>query len=49
MSQVRWAVLNDAALLRRHGTAWGALAEAMSRGESVGRCVGLVEELLARG
>jgi hypothetical protein len=45
--QVRWAVLNVVALLRRHERAHGALAAAMSRGESAAACIGAVEEALA--
>jgi len=46
-AQVRWAVLSDAALLRRHEKAHSALADAMQRGESVGACVGVLERCVA--
>jgi hypothetical protein len=46
-AQVRWAVLSDAALLRRHAKAHLALADAMQRGLSVGQCVRALEEAVA--
>lgn len=46
-AQVRWAVLSDAALLRRHGGAHRALADAMQRGASVGECVAALERAVA--
>ncbi|GFH32185.1 uncharacterized protein HaLaN_31364 [Haematococcus lacustris] len=46
--QVRWAVLNVAMLLRRHSAIHDKLAAAMSRGDSVGSCLALVEEELRR-
>ena len=46
-SEVRWAVLNVATLLRRHAGVHDALAAAMARGESVGACVALLEGQLA--
>ncbi|KAJ9520923.1 hypothetical protein QJQ45_014081 [Haematococcus lacustris] len=46
--QVRWAVLNVAMLLRRHSAIQDKLAAAMSRGDSVGSCLALVEEELRR-
>jgi hypothetical protein len=45
--QVRWAVLNVVALLRRHERAHDALAAAMGRGASAAACIGAVEEALA--
>lgn len=45
--EVRWAVLNVASLLRRHAALQDDLAAAMARGESVGRCVELIEGRLA--
>ena len=44
---MRWPVLNAAALLRRHAALQDQLAAAMERGESVGRCVALIERELA--
>jgi len=46
-SQIRWAVLNACALLRRHAGAHAALAGAMERGDGVAACVGVVEDALA--
>ncbi|KAF8017932.1 hypothetical protein BT93_H2982 [Corymbia citriodora subsp. variegata] len=43
-SQVRWAVLSTVLLLRRHETARGKLAEAMSKGKSVGSCLDVIED-----
>ncbi|XP_033136595.1 uncharacterized protein LOC103837330 isoform X1 [Brassica rapa] len=43
-SQVRWSVLNTILLLRRHEVARSKLAEAMSKGESVGSCVQVIED-----
>jgi hypothetical protein len=45
--QVRWAVLNVAALLRRHADVHDKLAAAMAAGASVGACVSLIERELA--
>ncbi|WIA23341.1 hypothetical protein OEZ85_000105 [Tetradesmus obliquus] len=45
--QVRWAVLNVAALLRRHADLHDKLAAAMAAGASVGSCVALIEKDLA--
>jgi hypothetical protein len=45
--QVRWAVLNVAALLRRHADVHDQLAAAMASGASVGACVALIECELA--
>ncbi|KAG2496576.1 hypothetical protein HYH03_005398 [Edaphochlamys debaryana] len=45
--EVRWAVLNCAALLRRHAALHDQLAAAMVAGASVGQCVLLLEERLA--
>jgi hypothetical protein len=42
-SQIRWAVLNDAALLRRYAPTHAALAAAMERGAGVGECVAVIE------
>ncbi|KAI4301856.1 hypothetical protein L6164_035094 [Bauhinia variegata] len=42
-SQVRWSVLNVVLLLRRHGGARAKLAEAMSRGNSIGSCIEVIE------
>ena len=42
-SEVRWAVLNTTALLRRHVGLTEKLAEIMARGASVGDCVALIE------
>lgn len=46
-AQVRWAVLNVVTLLRRHEATHDALADAMSRGASVGECIALIEQRLA--
>lgn len=46
-AQVRWAVLNVVTLLRRHEATHDALADAMSRGASVGECIALIERRLA--
>ncbi|KAG2278598.1 hypothetical protein Bca4012_041084 [Brassica carinata] len=43
-SQVRWSVLNTILLLRRHEVARSKLAEAMSKGESVGSCIQIIED-----
>jgi hypothetical protein len=45
--QVRWAVLNVAMLLRRHGAIQDAVAAAMAAGGSVGACVEVIERGLA--
>ncbi|KAF6255000.1 hypothetical protein COO60DRAFT_1641869 [Scenedesmus sp. NREL 46B-D3] len=45
--QVRWAVLNVAALLRRHADVHDKLAAAMASGASVASCVALIERELA--
>ncbi|RYR02313.1 hypothetical protein Ahy_B06g081125 isoform B [Arachis hypogaea] len=42
-SQVRWSVLNTILLLRRHEAARARLAEAMSKGYSVGSCIDIIE------
>ena len=42
-SEVRWAVLNTTALLRRHVGVTEKLADAMARGASVGECITLIE------
>lgn len=44
--QVRWSVLNVAALLRRHEVLHDKLAAAMAGGASVGTCVALIEREL---
>mmetsp|Transcript_12188 Transcript_12188/g.42257 ORF Transcript_12188/g.42257 Transcript_12188/m.42257 type:complete len:357 (-) Transcript_12188:701-1771(-) len=44
--QVRWAVLNTVALLRKHAEAHAALADAMARGATVAECVALLESTL---
>ena len=41
--QVRWAVLNVVSLLRRHAAVQDKLADAMSRGASVGECILVIE------
>ncbi len=46
-SEVRWAVLNVAQLLRQHEQLHDQLAEAMMAGKSVGECIALVEKGLA--
>ena len=46
-SQVRWAVLNTALLLRRHAAAHAALAREMERGAPVADCVAALEAALA--
>ncbi|OAO90736.1 hypothetical protein AXX17_AT5G27180 [Arabidopsis thaliana] len=43
-SQVRWSVLNTILLLRRHEIARSKLAQAMSKGESVGSCIQIIED-----
>ncbi|XVF57358.1 hypothetical protein PTKIN_Ptkin06aG0198900 [Pterospermum kingtungense] len=43
-SQVRWSVLNTVLLLRRHEASRVKLADAMSRGKSVGSCIGIIED-----
>ncbi|KAK9292962.1 hypothetical protein L1049_020944 [Liquidambar formosana] len=45
-SQVRWAVLNTALILRRHEEARAKLADAMSMGKSVGFCIDTIEETI---
>jgi len=45
--QVRWSVLNVAALLRRHAGLHDSLAAAMASGASVGSCIQLIEEALS--
>ncbi len=49
LAQVRFAVLNAVALLRQHSKAHDALAEAMKRGESVGKCIETLEQTLNAG
>lgn len=46
--QVRWSVLNVAALLRRHAALHDSLAAAMASGASVGACVQLIEDALSK-
>ena len=46
-SEVRWAVLNVASILRRHTALHDKLAEAMGKGASVGELVMLIETSLA--
>lgn len=46
--QVRWSVLNVAALLRRHTALHDNLAAAMASGASVGACVQLIEDALSK-
>lgn len=43
-SQVRWSVLNTILLLRRHEIARSKLEQAMSKGESVGSCIEIIED-----
>uniref|UniRef100_A0A803KPE6 Stress regulated protein n=1 Tax=Chenopodium quinoa TaxID=63459 RepID=A0A803KPE6_CHEQI len=43
-SQLRWAVLNTILLLRRHEEARAKLADAMSKGMSIGSCINVIEE-----
>ncbi|PNH10660.1 hypothetical protein TSOC_002596 [Tetrabaena socialis] len=45
--EVRWAVLNCAAILRRHAGLHDELAAAMRSGRSVGQCIQLLELRLA--
>jgi len=45
--EIRWAVLNVIALLRRHEATHRRLADAMLAGESVAGCVAIIEESLA--
>jgi hypothetical protein len=47
-AQVRWAVLNVAAILRRHAALQDKLAAAMDSGASVGACIELLEGELTR-
>lgn len=42
--QVRWAVLNTILTLRRHERARALLADAMSKGGSVGCCIDIIEK-----
>jgi hypothetical protein len=44
--EIRWAVLNVIALLRRHESTHKALASAMLSGASVADCVAVIEEAL---
>ena len=46
-SEVRWAVLNTISMLRRHSQTHEKLAAAMDSGESVGTCIGIIEDGLA--
>nr|AAW65808.1 stress regulated protein isoform 2 [Solanum virginianum]AAW65811.1 stress regulated protein isoform 2 [Solanum virginianum] len=46
-SQVRWAVLNTILILRRHEKARVKLAEAMTRGKSVGVCIDIIEKSIS--
>ncbi|CAL8469356.1 g8897 [Coccomyxa elongata] len=41
--QIRWAVLNVTALLRRYSDVHSKLAQAMAAGKSVGDCIALIE------
>ena len=45
--QIRWAVLNTIAILRRHSAVHARLAEGMAAGKSVSECIALVEAALA--
>ncbi|KAM3286300.1 putative protein isoform X1 [Capsicum chacoense] len=46
-SQVRWAVLNTILILRRHEKARAKLAEAMTKGKSVGVCIDTIEKYIS--
>lgn len=46
--QVRWAVLNVAAILRRYSALQDKLADAMEKGTSTAACIGLIEDELQR-
>ncbi|KAF5180744.1 translation initiation factor 3 subunit I [Thalictrum thalictroides] len=45
-SQVRWAVLNNTLILRRHLDARSKLADAMALGKSIGFCIDTIENAL---
>ncbi|CAA3030340.1 stress regulated [Olea europaea subsp. europaea] len=45
-SHVRWAVLNTILILRRHEKTRAMLADAMSKGSSVGACIDLIEKTI---
>ncbi len=45
-AQIRWAVLNDAALLRRFSGVHVALTDALARGAGVRECLGVIEGAL---
>lgn len=45
---MRWAVLNVVTLLRRHEELHNALADAMQQRRSVGECIAVIEQALAR-
>jgi len=47
--EVRWAVLNVAAMLRRHEALHDRLAEGMQRGASVGELIQMIETCLQEG
>ena len=42
--QIRWAVLNVVALLKRHSKTHEKLAAAMAQGSSVATCIGVIED-----
>ena len=42
--QIRWAVLNVTALLRRHAKTHARLAQAMASGRPVAECIAVIEE-----
>ncbi|PHT57325.1 hypothetical protein CQW23_05811 [Capsicum baccatum] len=46
-SQVRWAVLNTILIMRRHEKARAKLAEAMTKGKSVGVCIDTIEKSIS--
>ncbi|KAL5701510.1 hypothetical protein ACHQM5_026837 [Ranunculus cassubicifolius] len=48
-SQIRWAVLNNALILRQHREARSKLADAMAKGSSIGYCIEAIETVLDRG
>ena len=46
-SEIRWAVLNVMAILRAHKKTLTRLASAMAEGQSIGKCIAVIEETAA--
>ena len=46
-SEIRWAVLNVVSILRAHKRTLAKLASAMAEGQSIGKCIAVIEETAA--